>query len=168
VGVDSWLSLHHQFHRAPLTPRRDILRFSHGRPLTRLQTKSLLCISAVGTTASVNISGATKQCKMCCMEIPQQGRKCPYCHQFQDRRSLLLYHPALHIVAAMLPMLVMFAVIERMFSRGENYERYKDQITVEASGWMLANERITAFTCRPVKGPRSRCRFVGSFQKPTT
>jgi hypothetical protein len=81
----------------------------------------------------MNVSGATKTCKMCCMEIPQQARKCPCCHQFQDRRSMILYHPGLHIVVALVPMLVMFVIIGSIFDTGEKYEHFKDQIVLADS-----------------------------------
>jgi hypothetical protein len=64
------------------------------------------------------------------MEIPGQARKCPYCHQFQDRRSTILYHPALHIVAALVPMLVMSVIFANIFDTGEKYEHYRGQIAV--------------------------------------
>lgn len=78
----------------------------------------------------MNVSGTTKTCKMCCMEIPQQARKCPYCQQFQDRRSMILYHPGVHVAMGLVPMLIMFAIFESLFSAGEKYESYKDQIWV--------------------------------------
>ena len=46
---------------------------------------------------------------------------------------MILYHPALHIVAALVPMLAMFFIIESMFDTGEKYEHYKDQIAVTDS-----------------------------------
>ena len=81
----------------------------------------------------MKMSGATKTCKLCCMEIPEQARKCPYCLHFQDRRSTILHSPGLHVLLGMLPPLVVFIMIETMFSRGENYESYKDQISVADS-----------------------------------
>ena len=43
---------------------------------------------------------------------------------------MILYHPALHIVAALIPVLAMFVIIESTFNIGENYEHYRDQIAV--------------------------------------
>jgi len=67
------------------------------------------------------------------MEIPQQARKCPHCHHFQNRWSILMYHPAFAVLFASLPIavaLVMFAVL---FDPGENYEAYRDQIVISDS-----------------------------------
>src|SRR5258708_136624 len=71
-----------------------------------------------------------KTCKMCCMEIPQQARKCPYCHHFQNNKSLVMYHPGFAAFFGMLPLAVMLFFFARIFDRGEDYETYKDQIAI--------------------------------------
>jgi hypothetical protein len=72
----------------------------------------------------------TKTCKMCCMEIPQPARKCPYCHHFQNRWVLLLYHPGFAALFGSLPFVVMLIVFSTFFGAGEKFEIYKDQLGV--------------------------------------
>jgi len=76
---------------------------------------------------------AKKTCKMCCMEIPQQARKCPHCHHFQNRWSMIMFHPAFALLFASLPIAAMLVVFASIFDRGENYETYKDQIVISDS-----------------------------------
>jgi hypothetical protein len=73
---------------------------------------------------------AQKKCKMCYMEIPQQSRKCPYCHHFQNRWSMVIFHPASAVFFACLPMAVMLIAFATLFDTGEKYEIYKNQITI--------------------------------------
>jgi len=67
------------------------------------------------------------------MEIPQQARKCPYCHQFQSRWSMVMCHPALAVLLASMPMAALLIAVASMFDMGENYEAYKDQIVITDS-----------------------------------
>jgi len=82
---------------------------------------------------SVMESGSKKTCRLCCMEIPQEARKCPYCQHFQTRSALLFYHPASGVLLAALPMVVFLIVIARLFDQGEDYQEYKDQILITES-----------------------------------
>ena len=76
---------------------------------------------------------AKKTCKMCYMEIPQQARKCPHCHHFQNRWSMVMFHPGFAVVFGSLPIAVMLIVFVTIFDTGENYETYKDQIVITDS-----------------------------------
>jgi hypothetical protein len=76
---------------------------------------------------------AKKACKMCCMEIPREARKCPYCQHFQRRSALFLYHPGFATVLAGLPMFALWFFLAQLFHRGEDYEQYKDQISITES-----------------------------------
>ena len=78
----------------------------------------------------MDASLTTKTCKMCCAEIPQQARKCPHCHHFQNRWSLVMFHPAFTVCFACLPLVAMLFVFASIFDTGENYETYKDQIHI--------------------------------------
>src|ERR1039458_10233409 len=71
---------------------------------------------------------AQKTCKMCCMEIPKDARKCPHCHHFQNRLSMILFHPAFAVLGACIPLAGMLVVFSTIFDQGENYQHYKDQI----------------------------------------
>jgi len=71
------------------------------------------------------------------MEIPQTARKCPFCHQLQNRLSMIMYHPAFAALFVCVP-IVAFMVgglifLATGFDTGENFESYKDQIVVTDS-----------------------------------
>jgi hypothetical protein len=78
----------------------------------------------------MNRDQETKVCRMCFREIPRQARKCPECHHFQSRATMLAYHPAVAVSLTALPMLIVFVLFARLFDAGEDYERYRDQIEV--------------------------------------
>ena len=71
-----------------------------------------------------------KTCKMCCMEIPKDARKCPYCQHFQNRATMFLYHPVFAALAACLPITGMLIAFSMFFDRGGDYETYKNQIAI--------------------------------------
>ena len=70
----------------------------------------------------MNTELAKKTCRMCCMEIPKEARKCAFCHHFQNRASLVMYHPVFMALFACVPLGVMLIVFSRLFDPGENYE----------------------------------------------
>jgi hypothetical protein len=72
----------------------------------------------------------TKTCKMCCLEIPEKARKCPHCHHFQNRWSMLMFHPGFAVLFGSLPIAAILIVFSSIFDSGENYEIYKDQIVI--------------------------------------
>jgi hypothetical protein len=67
------------------------------------------------------------------MEISQAARKCPHCHHFQNRWSMLIFHPVFAVLFAMLPLTAMLIVASTFLDTGENFETYKDQIVVADS-----------------------------------
>ena len=75
----------------------------------------------------------SKTCKMCCMEIPQGARKCPQCHHFQNRWSMVMFHPGFAVLFGSLPIAAMLIVFATIFETGEKYETYKDQIAIADS-----------------------------------
>jgi hypothetical protein len=76
---------------------------------------------------------AKKTCKMCFMEIPAEAKKCPYCQHFQNRLSTFLFHPAFAGVFVMIVALSPIIFFARMLRRGEEFERYSDQIQITES-----------------------------------
>jgi hypothetical protein len=77
---------------------------------------------------------AKKTCKMCCMDIPKDARKCPHCHHFQNRLSMVLFYPGFVVLVLLIPLVVLPVFFETtMFDRGEDYQRYKDQIEITNS-----------------------------------
>ena len=81
----------------------------------------------------MNTDVAKKTCRMCCMEIPKEARKCPFCHHFQNRASLVMYHPVFMALFACVPLGAMLIVFATLFDPGENYETYKDQVVITDS-----------------------------------
>jgi hypothetical protein len=67
------------------------------------------------------------------MEIPNGSRKCPYCHHFQNRLVLFLYHPGFAALVVMLPFVVMMVVFASMMNRGQNFAVYASQMAVTNS-----------------------------------
>ena len=67
------------------------------------------------------------------MDIPAHARKCPHCHQFQNRLSLVMYHPAFAVLMSTIPMAVMLVFFATVFKRGEDFQTYQSQIQVTES-----------------------------------
>ena len=87
---------------------------------------------------------AQKTCKMCCMEIPKDARKCPHCHHFQNRLSMIMFHPAFAVLGACIPLAGMLFVFHTIFDQGENYQHYKDQIEITDSEIALGDTKSGA------------------------
>jgi hypothetical protein len=78
------------------------------------------------------------------MDIPEQARKCPYCHHFQNRWSMIMFHPAIAVLFASLPLAIMLIVVSSVFDTGENYEAYKDQIVITDSQIAFGDTKTSA------------------------
>ncbi len=76
---------------------------------------------------------ATKTCKMCCMEIPAGAKKCPHCHHLQTRSAMFFHSPAFGIVFFLIIAGFLMASFSEMFSNGEDFQRYSDQIEITDS-----------------------------------
>ena len=76
---------------------------------------------------------ANKTCKMCCMDIPKDARKCPHCHHFQNRLSMVMFHPGFAVLLFCIPLAAMPIFFSTIFDRGEDYQRYKNQIGITDS-----------------------------------
>lgn len=85
-----------------------------------------------------------KTCKMCRMEIPKDARKCPFCHHFQNRVSMVMFHPAFAVVFACLPMLTLLLLFSTLLDRGEEYQRYRGQIAITDSQLVLGETKSGA------------------------
>ncbi len=81
---------------------------------------------------------------MCCLEIPQQAKKCPHCHHFQNRWSMVMFHPGFAVLLFSLPMVATLIVFSTIFDTGENYETYKDQIHITDSQIALGDTKSGA------------------------
>jgi hypothetical protein len=82
-------------------------------------------------------SSEIKSCRMCCMSIPAKARKCPYCHHFQTRLSMVAFHPGFAVFFAVLPVLAVFGfmgyMVQHMFDEGEDFQKHAGQIKVVQS-----------------------------------
>ncbi len=74
-----------------------------------------------------------KTCKMCCMEIPEGARKCPFCQHFQTRLSMIVLHPAFFALLACVPLIALLVVFARIFDQGEDFASYRGQIQIAES-----------------------------------
>ncbi len=78
----------------------------------------------------------TKTCGMCCKEIAFAARVCPFCQFWQGRFARFMRHP-LSIVLFLGFMFLMIVaqalMVERMFSRGEPFQPYANQVAVVES-----------------------------------
>jgi len=94
----------------------------------------------------MNPDPETKVCRMCFREIPAQARKCPECHHFQSRSTMIAYHPVGAIILATTPLLLMLFFVAGLLDQGEDYQLYKDQIAVTDSqlafGWLGTNATV--------------------------
>jgi hypothetical protein len=75
----------------------------------------------------------TKTCRMCGMEIPAQARKCPHCHHFQNRLSMVMFHPAFAVLFAAIPLAVVLAIFANVLDEGQDFQTYASQIEIAGS-----------------------------------
>lgn len=85
----------------------------------------------------------TKLCPICCEQINAQARKCPHCQHFQNKWTLLAYHPAVAVAPMILAFVACGVFLTRVFSPGEDFESHRAQIHVAESA-MQFGERPAA------------------------
>lgn len=89
-----------------------------------------------------------KTCGMCGMGIPVRARKCPYCQHFQNRATLIFYHPAIAAMLATAPLIIALlmgkAAMETVFGQGEQFGLYKAQVSVTESHLAFGESRSNA------------------------
>lgn len=81
----------------------------------------------------MNTDLTIKTCKMCRMEISVQARKCPHCHHFQNRLSLMMFHPASAVLLVGIMMGIYVTCFAKMFDQGEDFQGYVSQIQITES-----------------------------------
>ena len=94
----------------------------------------------------------TKTCRMCRMEIHAEAKKCPHCHQLQNKLSQLISQWG-HIVV-LLPLLVILIFIPlmtkhfiNMFEAGEEFAEYSSQVIVTESDLSFGERDGEATVC---------------------
>jgi len=79
----------------------------------------------------------SKLCKMCYKEIDRRAKKCPYCHHWQNKISMIVWHPAFPISIVLVFYLAVFILMgvafESMFDKGEDFTPYRNKITISES-----------------------------------
>ncbi|MGO8699044.1 MAG: FxLYD domain-containing protein [Limisphaerales bacterium] len=78
------------------------------------------------------------------MEMPEEARKCPHCHHFQNRWTMMMFHPGFAVLFFSLPLIGMSVVFSIFFYPGENYATYKDQIVVNDCRIALGDTKSAA------------------------
>ncbi len=80
------------------------------------------------------IQDELKNCKVCCMAIPAKARKCPHCHHWQDKWSLVIFHPLFAIIPTLMIFLVMFGFLGTMFkftfAEGEPFSKHQNAVAL--------------------------------------
>ncbi len=85
----------------------------------------------------------TKICKMCYKEIPRKARKCPYCHHWQNKLSMIISNPGLPIIIFLIPYaFLMYIFTTNMMDTGEDFTPYRDQITIISSELKFGEKKV--------------------------
>ena len=71
-----------------------------------------------------------KTCKTCCKEINSSAKKCPYCQHWQNKISLVVFHPVMAILSIVILYGILVFFSQAMFSEGEDFTEYRDQIEI--------------------------------------
>ncbi len=82
----------------------------------------------------------TKTCPMCFMQIPEQAKKCPYCQHFQNRLSMLMFHPAF-IAAFFLILMIIMLFFTNLNYMGEDFQNYSDQLQISESSMVFGDDQ---------------------------
>lgn len=76
----------------------------------------------------------TKFCKMCYKEISSKAKKCPYCQHWQNKWSMITFHPLFTMIPGMIVFIVIFALLGKMFqttfSEGEPFSQYTALLSI--------------------------------------
>ena len=73
---------------------------------------------------------STKACPLCCERINAKARKCPHCQHFQNKRTLLAYHPAVAIAPLAIMMAACLLMLTRALDPGESFQAHIQQVHV--------------------------------------
>ncbi|OGV33769.1 MAG: hypothetical protein A2020_11625 [Lentisphaerae bacterium GWF2_45_14] len=72
-----------------------------------------------------------KTCKMCYMEIPEKAKKCPYCHQWQNKFSMICFHPLFAMLFFIIPYCILAPLFfESIFYEGEPFSEHKEALKI--------------------------------------
>jgi len=71
---------------------------------------------------------STKACPLCCELINANARKCPHCQHFQNKWTLLAYHPAVAITPMGILIVASMLFLAHSFDPGESFDAYRGKI----------------------------------------
>jgi len=78
-----------------------------------------------------------KRCRMCCMQIPAEAKKCPYCQHWQNTLSCIRFHPAFAVVLVTVPLLLVYLftghILNRISPESADFREYANQISISDS-----------------------------------
>jgi len=76
----------------------------------------------------------TKICKMCYMEINPKAKKCPYCQHWQNKWSMITFHPLFVMIPGIIIFTAIFGFMGKMFqttfSEGEPFSQYASAVSI--------------------------------------
>lgn len=102
---------------------------------------------------TTNTDMAQKQCKTCCMMIPEPAKRCPYCQTFQKWWVWHAQHPLFFIVMICLLATLLtlpYVHLSRVFDRGEPFEQYRSRVMVVESEMTFGERSFIAGEMNPV------------------
>ena len=71
-----------------------------------------------------------KLCNICFQEIDDRARKCPYCHHWQNKITMALFHPVVVAMAPILVMLFFYFIFINKITGGEKFDLHRDKVTI--------------------------------------
>lgn len=76
----------------------------------------------------------TKICKMCYKEISSKAKKCPYCQHWQNKWSLITFHPLFGMIPVMVVFIALIALLGKSFkstfAEGEPFSQHAASLSI--------------------------------------
>jgi len=73
-------------------------------------------------------------CKMCYKEIDSRAKKCPYCHHWQSKFSMVVRNPAFGVAVVLMCFILTWSMFvmtfAKMWDKGEDFTLYREQISI--------------------------------------
>lgn len=77
----------------------------------------------------------TKTCKMCYKEISSKAKKCPYCQHWQNKWSMITFHPLFGMIPVMVVFIALIALLGKdfksTFSDGEPFSQHAALLSIK-------------------------------------
>ena len=85
---------------------------------------------------------ATKTCPLCCETINAKARKCPHCLHFQNKLTMICFHPLTATIPMALSIIAFAMLMDKLFAPGEDFEAHRGQIRVLQSTMQFGERTI--------------------------